>query len=60
MSHCFPTPQPRVSGEEAILAVISSVQVVPPAQQLSFQDSEERTHLQKPTVEGEVVTVHEA
>lgn len=40
--------------------MISSVQVVPSAQQLSFQGSEERTRLQKPKVEGKAVTVHEA
>lgn len=60
MSHCCPSPQPRVSGEEAILAGISSVQVVPSAQQLSFQGLEERTPLQKPTAEGKAGTVHEA
>lgn len=48
-----------MSGEEALLAVISSVQVVPSAQQLGFQGSEGRTRLQKPTAEGKAVIVHE-
>lgn len=41
------------------MAVISSVQVVPSAQQLGFQGSEGRTRLQKPTAEGKAVIVHE-
>ena len=52
------SPQPRASGEEAVLAAITSAQVVPPAQHLCFQGLKDRTRLHRSANEGRAEAVH--